>query len=246
MLNALLDCGVNLDSKLLGIASIGDIPLTWRVLSNVDHASLAGDDGANLLHHFVSQRQFDLAQHLLSNGVSADAQSAAGTALYRAVDAKDIEGIEFLLRAGADVNATIRTAPGYYRQASSALGHAVYLEYAKVVELLLDHGADILRRLTDSLLPTGQPSVPGTSFGFWKSTWTLGRHDSCLGTWWTLQTAALLLSQPILPGILEGQQHINSSEPWKYQSNASTLWRPLLYSNTASTRTARPSQLDRS
>jgi hypothetical protein len=73
MLNALLDCGVNLDSKLLGIASIGDIPLTWRVLSNVDHASLAGDDGANLLHHFVSQRQFDLAQHFLSNGVSADA-----------------------------------------------------------------------------------------------------------------------------------------------------------------------------
>jgi ankyrin repeat protein len=59
------------------------------------------------------------------------------------VGAKDIEGIEFLLRAGADVNATIRTAPGYYRQASSALGHAVYLEYAKVVELLLDHGADI-------------------------------------------------------------------------------------------------------
>jgi ankyrin repeat protein len=144
VVNALLDCGLNLDGKLLKIASLGDIPLAWRVLSNINPSYLAGEIGAELLYLFVSQRQFELAQHLLANGVSADAQSAAGTALYRAVGTRDIEGIEFLLKAGADVNAIVRIAPGYhYRPPPSALGLAVLRQYAEIVKLLLDHGADV-------------------------------------------------------------------------------------------------------
>ncbi|KAK4097681.1 ankyrin [Parathielavia hyrcaniae] len=141
MLHTLLNCGVKLDRMLFDITSIGDTPLTRRVLS---HVSWYGAHG-KLLYHFVVKRQFDLAQFLLDNWVSANAHVEHGSALYTAVGAKDIETIKFLLNAGADFNMVTYHADhrSSNRPSASPFGYAVYLGNAEAVELLLDHGANI-------------------------------------------------------------------------------------------------------
>ena len=142
-LNTLLKCGVKLDSMLDRIALIGDTSLTQRILFNADPACFKTGIGTTLFHHFVRKRQYKLAQFLLENGVFADAIWNRDTALFRAVGRKDIEGIKFLLAAGADVNRNIHIPHG----PPTPLAYAVSLQYIEVVILLLEHGADISARL---------------------------------------------------------------------------------------------------
>lgn len=152
VLETLHKCGVKLDSMLYEIASIGDASLTQRVLSDADPACLATTDlGAKLFHHFVSNRQYNLAQSLLAVGVSADARlnSLYGhfeTALYSAVGRKDIEGARFLLKAGASVNLYQYPAYGIsspLKSRHTVLGYAVFLQDAEMVALLLEYEADM-------------------------------------------------------------------------------------------------------
>ncbi|KAK4034669.1 ankyrin repeat-containing domain protein [Parachaetomium inaequale] len=145
LLNTLLKCGVKLDSKLYGIAVIGDVDLTKRVLFEADPTCFEKEKGVDMFHHFIQKQHFDLAQFLLDKGVSPDAQSVySGTALCRAVERGDIAAIEFLLEAGADVNGLDTRR---YGVCTTPLGYAVFKKNAEVVVLLLNHGADVGARI---------------------------------------------------------------------------------------------------
>ncbi|KAK3292838.1 uncharacterized protein B0H64DRAFT_362991 [Chaetomium fimeti] len=161
VLEILLECGVKLDNKLYEIALIGDTSLTQRILFDTDPACLVTTDlGAKLFHHFVSDRQYDLAQFLLGVGVSADAQADwkrvhPGTALYRAVDTRDISGVKFLLEAGASINAYYQNWGlylGNLRRQHTVLGYAVYRDDVEMAALLLEYKADIFSQIEGKAL----------------------------------------------------------------------------------------------
>ncbi|KAG7292581.1 hypothetical protein NEMBOFW57_002616 [Staphylotrichum longicolle] len=152
VLETLRRCGVKLDSMLYEIASIGDVNLTRRVLSDADPACLGRTVlGAKLFHHFVFYQQYDFAQSLLAIGVSVDARFDqqhgvySETALYSMVRRNDIEGARFLLKAGASVNLYYYPIHGacFFSSQHTVLGYAVYLRHAELVLLLLEYEADM-------------------------------------------------------------------------------------------------------
>ncbi|GAB1317713.1 hypothetical protein MFIFM68171_07923 [Madurella fahalii] len=148
VLDALVNCGVKLDSMLYRIALIGDTGLTRRILFNSNPVSFAWRPmAADLLHHFIYKRQYDMAQFLLDNRVSADATSNGVTALYWAVERKDIAGIKFLLAAGANVNAQGYIGGTFDRVSIAPLALALSLQYAEVAVLLLEHGAHLTSKI---------------------------------------------------------------------------------------------------
>jgi ankyrin repeat protein len=159
----LIASDIKLDNKLYEIASIGDVSLTERILFNADPACLTTTSlGADLFHKFVSDRQHGLAQFLLDIGISVDVRRTPRlgarepayfyfrTALYLAVARQDIEGIRFLLDAGASVDVEHfeghPTAPRSYH---TVLGYAVYNNLTQIVVLLLEYNADVFAKIQE-------------------------------------------------------------------------------------------------
>ncbi len=149
-LEILFECGVKLDGVLSRVALLdGAGNLTQCVLSGMSLASLAATGvGSKLFHHFVSERQYDLARSLLQKGVGVEELREHGdrSALYQAVMRKDVAGTKFLLAAGADIHrddATTRISP---------FACAVVSNDAELVDLFLGHGADGSSKVGDVTL----------------------------------------------------------------------------------------------
>ncbi len=139
--DALSRCGVKLEGMLPEIASLGNVGLTRRILLDTDPAYFRSDRALNFLWHVISNHQFDLARFLLYEGVSVDAQSRYGNALYRAVAGADMTAIKFLLDMGADPNR--RVSPNFGPFTITPFGQAVSMDHEEAVVILLEHGADI-------------------------------------------------------------------------------------------------------
>ncbi|KAK3293095.1 ankyrin repeat-containing domain protein [Chaetomium fimeti] len=133
--NAILDYGGKLGHKLLYDAvSLGDIALTRRVLSNVRPNSGTESDWEGIFHLLVQTRQFGPAKFLLSRGVSVNANlPLTGSALYVAVKESNTQGIDFLVKAGADINLHCKTLDPPHTPLALALSR----EDKATVQLLL-------------------------------------------------------------------------------------------------------------
>ena len=174
-LEILFDCGVKLDDMLNRVALLdGAGNLTQCVLSGMSLASLAATGvGANLFHHFVSERQYDLALSLLQKGVGVEdlREHDDRSALYQAVMKKDVEGTKFLLAAGADVHrddATTHISP---------FACAVVCNDAELVDLFLGRGADISSKVGDMTILEWAARHSSTMFKLLKDRLGLGATE---------------------------------------------------------------------
>lgn len=112
-----------------------------------DIARLLIEKGAKAtLHEAVECGHLPMARKLLVQGANLEAKDGwrEQTPLFVAIENQDAEMAELLLDFGADVNAQL---PSHYGRESMfggevPLHRAVYLGSAKLVKLLLSHGAD--------------------------------------------------------------------------------------------------------
>ncbi|KAK4446190.1 ankyrin [Podospora aff. communis PSN243] len=161
LLSELLDRGVDFGSVAQKIVSIGDHAFTRRVLMKMDSKYFEQDAGGKLFHGLVSAGLFDLAKILLDNGVSADVRAPSGgnTALFQAVCSGEIERVQFLTEAGADILAMTGWKYRDDINGNNPLARAISRNRANFVALMLKHNPN--RELTGNI--QGKPIIQWAS-----------------------------------------------------------------------------------
>jgi len=142
LLSEFLDRGVDFGSVAENIVSIGDHAFTRRVLMKMDPKYFKGDAGGRLFHGLISAGLFDLAKILLDNGVSVDVRnssSSGNTALFQAACYGEIERVQFLTEAGADILASTAWNNHDDENGNNPLARATYRNRADFVALMLKH-----------------------------------------------------------------------------------------------------------
>lgn len=148
VIGLLLDHGAFVDQQS---PILGNTPLIDAVLHMHEAAVklfLARGARTNIRNHW-QQSALDLAREsgpevlvrALEARAAADAEQAAGLTLIAAVRAGDAANVERLIDAGVDLNGRL-PAVGRVDDDYTALGIAVRERRTKIVELLLDAGAD--------------------------------------------------------------------------------------------------------
>lgn len=194
LLDLLLERGLELESLLESIASIGDSGFTKHVLMRVNPIRLKGDVGGKLFHRFVSDNLFDSAQFLLDNGVSVDCRIDFNqTALFVAAGGDSTERIKFLLEAGADpVAYCSQSYSGDTSETNYPLTRAVFRKKAAFVTMMLACDPDLslaiegkpmlqwaslhYKRACDLLVKHMEPGLPGVLLGELLDSAVLGGH----------------------------------------------------------------------
>lgn len=161
----LLSHGARCDDMIEAIALLDDDDLTERVVMAAAPAAFKTAAGA-LFNRAIAQHNFGAAQFLLDRGVQPDARLEDQTALMRAVVAKDIVAVRFLVQAGADVNMMAKEYH-YSGTAITPLQAAIVGEALDITEFLLDHGAKPSMILID-----GTPALHWASL-YCKDIWLI-------------------------------------------------------------------------
>ena len=162
LLSELLDRGVDFGSVAQDIVSIGDHAFTRRVLMKMDPKYFKEGSGGMLFHRLVNAGLFDLAKILLDNGVSVDVRifsisGSRNTALFQAACYGEIERVQFLTEAGADI---LASATGYNAaDGNNPLAGATFRNRADFVTLMLKHNPN--RGLTGQI--QGKPIIQWAS-----------------------------------------------------------------------------------
>lgn len=106
----------------------------------MDRKYFKEDAGGRLFHGLVSAGLLDLARILLDNGVSVDVRnssSSGNTALFLAAWYGEIERVQFLTEAGADI---LASAARYDAEnGNNPLARATFRNRADFVALMLKH-----------------------------------------------------------------------------------------------------------
>lgn len=198
VLSELLDLGVDFGSVAQDIVSIGDNALTRRVLMKMDPKYFKKDAGGRLFHRFVSAGLFDLAKILLDNGVSVDVRNSSGegdTALFQAACYDEIERVQFLTEAGADILAS--SAPRWYdaENGNNPLARATCRGRADFVALMLKHNPN--RGLTGRI--QGKPIIQWASIHCKRICELLLNHAAT-------ESPAVLLGDLLDAAVMGGQE----------------------------------------
>lgn len=138
-----------------------NLAIATALLDAGAEASPRGDNGYTPLHLAALRTRADMVRLLVAGGAELDAKDQAGfTALVTATrwgegEAHVREMVESLVVGGADVNA--RTPGGGWGPAGddglTALQQAAESGYVSVMELLVEHGADVNLEFKDGRTP---------------------------------------------------------------------------------------------
>lgn len=140
---------------LVAAVELGESPARTKVLDVLLGGKLAPSATATALTHLSSEGEAPLVKRLVARGVAwsyHDGEPDAAAPLVDAVERQDVTLVRTLLDAGAPADL-------HYKDGRSALASAIdgsssqSTEAARIVELLVQHGANVNRRLPDGRSP---------------------------------------------------------------------------------------------
>jgi ankyrin repeat protein len=114
------------------------------------NAPAADDGGQTALQAAVSHKQVSMLEMLVRNGANVNASASLGrsTALQEAACYEWLDGAEYFLECGADVNEIPVPTGDRVEPGLSALGWSILNHDSDMMELLLDSGADVHAAIT--------------------------------------------------------------------------------------------------
>lgn len=134
----------------------GDVALASRLWhdhnldSNVRN-SVTGIGGNPALGYVVHLKGHDFARELIRAGADVDARGESGdTPLWQVTD---VEGVQLLVDAGADVNARLTRGGETFSRGATPLHRAARLGDAEMVQVLIEGGANVRSADRDGVTP---------------------------------------------------------------------------------------------
>lgn len=174
VLNVLLQAGADINARdkykttaLMEAAQGGFTQLVAALLQRKAKVNLKEQFGGAALHFALQFAKDRLYRGGVLNTQKQDAQE------QDAVLATTEEIVQQLLEHGADVNKRTNVLAGKYAESSSVLYFACQLPSARLVKLILDHGA-----VLDSIGETNSPLLPALTIGNIEILELLAQHGA--------------------------------------------------------------------